>query len=117
MCQLGTFVNATGSTAGEYDMVDVDALSDHPYQRLAVHINYEMAPGADYDASSRLIANQGLCRAAGALVPGCAGAPLDYLHDHLFKYHTYEWSADVASREREAAAYVGEVRHLLGAER
>ena len=71
-CQLGTFVNATGATAGEYDMVAVDALSEHPYQRLANYVNYEMAPGADYDASSRLIANQGLCRVAGDRVPGCA---------------------------------------------
>ena len=114
MCQLGTFFNATGLTAGVYDMVDVDAPSYHPYQRLAVHVNYEMAPGADYDAFSRLVANQGLCRAAGALVPGCAGAPLDYLQDHLFKYHSYGWAADAASREREAAAYVGEVRRWLG---
>ena len=44
---------------------------------------------------------------------GCAGAPLDYLQDHLFKYHTYEWAADAASKEREAAAYVGEVRRFL----
>jgi hypothetical protein len=114
MCQLGTFVNVTGLTASEYDMVDVDAPTEHPYQRLAVHVTYEMAPGADYDASSRLIANQGLCRAAGALVPGCAGAPLNYLHDYLFKYTVnYEWAADAASKEREAAAYVGEVRQFL----
>jgi len=113
MCQLGTFVNATGLTAGEYDMVDVDAPTDRPYQRLAIHVNYEMAPGADYDASSRLIANQGLCRVAGDRVSGCAGAPLDYLHDHLFKYHTYEWGADASSKEREAAAYVSEVRRFL----
>jgi len=46
-------------------------------------------------------------------VPGCAGAPLDFLHVHLFKYHTYEWPADAASKEREAAAYVGEVRRFL----
>jgi hypothetical protein len=113
MCQLGTFVNATGATAREYDMVDLDAPADHPYQRLAVHVNHEMAPGADYDASARLITNQGLCRAAGARVPGCAGAPLDYLRNHLFKYYTYEWATDTASREREAAAYVDEVRRLL----
>ena len=113
MCQLGTFVNATGLTAGEYDMVDVDAPTDRPYQRLAIHVNYEMAPGADYDASSRLIANQGLCRVAGDAVPGCAGAPAEYLQDHLFKHHTYEWAADAALKEREAAAYVGEVRRFL----
>ena len=81
---------------------------------MAIHVNYEMAPGADYVASSRLIANQGLCRVVGDAVPGCAGASADYLHDHLFKYHTYEWAADAASRAREAAAEVGEVRGWLG---
>lgn len=114
MCQLGTFVNTTGETAGEYDFVDLDAPTDRPYQRMAVHVKWEAAPGLDYDASSQLVANQGLCRVAGDRVPGCAGAPLDYLRTHLFLYYNYEWVADAASRAREAGAYVSEVRHWLG---
>jgi len=43
--------------------------TNHPYQRLAVHVNYDMAPGAGYDASSRHIASQGLCRVAGSVPP------------------------------------------------
>jgi hypothetical protein len=83
--------------AAENDMVDLDGLTDHPYQRLAIHISYGMAPGADYDASSRLIANQGLCRVAGDRVPGCAGTPLDYLLDHLCKCHTWRLVVAAAS--------------------
>jgi hypothetical protein len=114
MCQLGSFVNNTGITSDLYDFVDLDSPTPHPYQRLAIHVPYELAAGADYDASARAIVKQGLCWTMGASFADCRDGPLDYLHDHQFKYHTYEWVATAASKEQAMQTYLAE---LWGEER
>ena len=110
MCQLGTFINTTGITADLYDLVDVDARTAHPYQRLAVHVPYELAPGADFDASSAMAVRQGLCLALGkGVLPECAGASTDYVLGRMFTYNTLAWKASPSAKARTVNAYRREV--------
>ena len=114
MCQLGGFLSTTGITADLYDFVDLDAPTPHPYQRLSVHTTYELAPGADFYATSELAVEQGLCLALGAAVlPQCAGVDTGYVRERMFKYELYNWRADAAAKNATVEAYVGEIRQLL----
>lgn len=106
MCQLGSFINNTGTTAELYDFVDLDAPTDHPYQRMAIHTTYEKAPGLDYDASSKLMVKQGLCWSVGHQLAGCKDVALDYLHDHLFKYYDFQWVATNQSKQVAVERYL-----------
>jgi hypothetical protein len=114
MCQLGGFLSTTGITADLYDFVDLDVPTPHPYQRLSVHTTYELAPGADFHASSAMAVGQGLCVALGpAVLPQCASVDTGYVRERMFKYELYNWKADAAAMDASVAAYVGEIRQLL----
>lgn len=115
MCQLSAFVGATGTGAHLYDLVDVDVPTAHPYQRLALHVTYELDEdgGADYDESSRRAVRQGLCWSLGDAMQGCAGGSTAYVERYLFRYYDYDWVASEDAKRATQDAYRGEVRRWL----
>ena len=94
MCQINTFLG-TGRTAPLYNLVNTDDMGEAgtPYLRYGLHTTWERFNGAEVDATSRIIVEQGLCRALGGMsaVPGCASVGRDFVDQMTFEYASSTW--------------------------
>jgi hypothetical protein len=89
MCQLNTFLQLTGGgTLSAYNMIELDAVTNNPYQRYAAHTSWELI---GLRPSQVLL--QGLCRALGdVVVSSCNGVKFDDIDSVTFSYFGYIWS-------------------------
>lgn len=123
MCQINTFIQTTGETADAYELIDVESSASRPYQRLALHVNYERVDGAtdgmsvvEFKKSADAAIRQGLCRALGSrLLTSCLGSDVSYVKQHLFSYVGWSWKLDELQRLFTETKYVQSLhKSLLG---
>jgi len=125
MCQINTFIQATGETADAYELVDVESSASRPYQRFSLHVNYESVDGAigdkditEFKKSADAAVQQGLCRALGSrLLTNCLGSDVSYVKKHLFSYAGWFWRLDELQRLDAETKYVEGIHKSLLATR
>ena len=121
MCQINTFIQATGETADAYELVDVESSASRPYQRFSLHVNYESVDGAigdkdilEFKKSADAAVQQGLCRALGSrLLKNCLGSDVSYVKKHLFSYVGWFWKLDELQRLLTEIKYVQALHESL----
>ena len=109
MCQLGTFLNMTGTTLESYELVNLDDKNSSTiYQRLGSHLTWE--PYHSYQYTMLRNTHEGLCRALGnATVPMCTGVGSWLVDAQTFRYSTLRWAFNPRAPAR-LADYVANFR-------
>ena len=121
MCQINSFLQITGETADAYHLIDVEDPTSRPYQRFALHVNYEAIDGVDGDrdlqrfkASVDESTKQGLCRTLGArMLSQCHGADVSHVADRVFSYHQWQFKFDDAAKQLVETRYLQGLRAAL----